>query len=119
MKIWHGLGLLGLGLAAAAVIKLDALKAFQPGLGAAPPAPTVGLQKCLADGRVIYTDGSCPAGSRPQALDGGTLSVVSSPPPPARAAAPGQPALPHARDALLDPQGVDIRQRRMDAVIGQ
>lgn len=119
MRIGHVLGLLCLGLAAVAALNLDEWRALRQRWGAAPAAPAAALHKCLRDGRVSYTDAACTQGSSRQVLEGGTLSVIASPPPPARAAAPGMPNARDARDALVDPQAVDIKQRRMEAVIGQ
>ncbi len=85
---------------------------------AVPSAAEAGLRKCQAAGRVLYTNGSCPAGSREQGVEGGTVSVVAAPrmaPAPAAAAS----RLPNVRDLLQGDAGVDIKERRMEEVIGR
>ena len=56
--------------------------------GAATPSAAPGPRKCIGPDRVLYTDGACPAGTRAQALGGGSLSVL----PAAPVAAPTTPA---------------------------
>ena len=57
-----------------------------PGAGA--PATAQGPRKCVGPERVLYTDGACPAGTRAQAVDGGSLTVLPAAPAPARAQVP-------------------------------
>jgi hypothetical protein len=123
MGIRELVGLLCLaGVAAAAwwqreALGLAPLGRLMPLAAEAPAASAAGLRKCMVGGQLLYTNGNCPAGSREQAIQGGSVSVVASPravPAPAPAAS----RLPHVRDLLLDPQGADLEDRRMDAVIG-
>jgi hypothetical protein len=89
------------------------------------PLQTVspGLKKCRQGDKLVYTDGPCPAGSKPETISG-NVNVVSMPKPaPAQAAAaPGKPAsgalarLPNVRDALHDP-GPTIREKAMERAI--
>lgn len=67
--------------------------------GAAATSPAA-PRKCRTATAVIYTDGACPAGSREQTLDGGTVSVVPGQRPPAAAAAEA-PAAPASARSLL------------------
>jgi hypothetical protein len=115
-------GLAGVALAVAAVwFWRDALAPPRAWLSwrTAPEAPSAagaGLHKCIDAGRVLYVNGGCPAGSHEQALGGGTVSVVARTPAPTGAAAS---ALPNARDLLLDPRGVEIKDRRIEEIIGK
>lgn len=115
-------GLLCLALTAAAAWWFRDRLGLQQALMAAPEAPSASaadLRKCLADGRVVYTNGKCPAGSQVQALTGGSVSVVASPRPLLPPSA-GTATLPNARELLLDPRGAaELKDRRMDAVIGK
>jgi hypothetical protein len=72
-----------------------------------------GLHKCLQADRVLYTDAPCPTGSRAQGV-AGQLSVVPAAPAPAGASAPNG-----ARPLLRQMDTGELRQRQMDAVIGQ
>lgn len=60
-----------------------------PNLGTAAGAnPAAAARKCVGAGALVtYTNGPCPAGTREQALDGGTLSVLPAVRAPAAAAA--------------------------------
>lgn len=53
-----------------------------------PAAATTQPRKCRNGDQVIYTDGPCPAGTREQALAGGTVTVLPGP----AAAAPASAA---------------------------
>jgi hypothetical protein len=88
------------------------------------PAPAAeargGLRKCLKGGQVLYTDGACPEGSKPQAVDGGAVTVV-----PGRGLSlPTLPALtgasvPTARELLAPPGGTNLREQRMEKIVGK
>jgi hypothetical protein len=84
--------------------------------GATATSPP-GLRKCMAGERVVYTDGACPRGMRGQAFDG-ALSVVPAGPA-ARPVEPAASTLPHARTLLAPPGGPDLKEQRIDAVIGR
>jgi hypothetical protein len=66
---------------------LGPLRQLLPAVGPASPGlPRLGrgaddaARKCVGpDATVTYTDGTCPAGSRAQPLDGGSLSVLPAP----------------------------------------
>ncbi|MDE2369738.1 MAG: hypothetical protein KGN16_12280 [Burkholderiales bacterium] len=86
------------------------------GLGASLAAQSAALHKCLAAGRpVLYTADACPAGSREAAVQG-AVTVLPAAPQPAAAAAS---APPHVRDRLVGPDPGDLRDKRMDAIIGR
>lgn len=109
-------------------------KAFQFDNGTVrePPAPasgpaidvSPGLRKCRQGERVVYTDGPCPAGSKPVTL-GGTVNVVPGTRP-AEAAAPGPGASqppgarrpPHVRDLMHD-SGPTLNEQAMERAMQQ
>lgn len=65
--------------AATAPTPFDANDRSEPQHKAAPGANASarpGLRKCLQGGQVSYTNGDCPAGSREQAVTGGTVTVM-------------------------------------------
>jgi len=72
----------------------------------AQPLPVGELRKCVRGADTSYTNDACPAGSKEQALNKGTLTVLSAPPKPA-APAP-QPA--------PDPT---LRQKAVDRALNQ
>lgn len=85
---------------------LPRLRAAWPGAtvkpaGALPaPAAATRARKCLqADGSMVYTDGSCPAGTREQPMDAGSLSVLPAAPRPPEPK-PSAPDRARALDAL-------------------
>ena len=86
-------------------------QAAQPDAASQPFAGS--LHKCLQGNRVLYTDAPCPAGSQSQAV-AGSLTVV-----PAVPAATGASAPANARPLLRQLDSGELRQRQMDAVIGQ
>lgn len=83
-----------------------------PSGGAATAQP----RKCVGPDRVLYTDGACPAGTRAQAVDGGSLTVLPAPaaaerrPGPAAAASVQTPLRRLAGDGGLP----DQTDRRVD-----
>ena len=93
-----------------------------PGENAAPPtAPTLqaaGVHKCVGAHGTVYIDGTCPAGSREVAANGGTMTVTSFPKPtPAPASSVlGGPLVktmdPDERDRLRDKAIDDATNRR-------
>ena len=115
---WHFRAPLGLSQLISAIHPTDPTRA----------AAAAGARKCLSNGKVTYTNEACPAGSREQALSGGTLTVLKAAPvvPPAvpsavpsadpstNASAPAQ-----VRSSLLDPKAPNVREQRMEAVIGR
>lgn len=116
-----------LGLATGpAVADLPGAAAVGRLLDAAPapsrPAPQAsnggGVRKCLVKGEVLYTNGDCPTGSREQAVSGGTVNVLAAPSASPRAASePARP--PHVRDLLVKPDEVNLKDKRMEAIIGK
>lgn len=76
-----------------------------------PEAPAARARKCVAGAEVVYTNDTCPPGTREQALQGGTVSVL----PAAPAAAPAVSA-PQAPLRRLAGEGLaaDGQDRRVD-----
>ena len=67
----------------------------------APAAAAVGgrLRKCRSGGQLLYTDGACPPGSREEAADGGTVTVLPAVKPAAASAAAAPASAPAASAA--------------------
>jgi hypothetical protein len=86
--------------------------------GMAPARQATSVRKCVAGAQVLYSDGACPAGSRETTTGGGTVTVL-----PALRVQPGGGAaskpLPNVRDLLVDPQAADLKDKRMEEVIGK
>lgn len=57
------------------------------------PAPATTLRKCRGAGSVVYTDADCPAGTRAERVEGGSLTVLPAPPSARPAAASAVPPL--------------------------
>lgn len=76
------------------------------------------LRKCVVQDEVLYTNGECPAGSRQQAVAGGSVSVLPAAPVAAPASAPRGPNK-HVRDLLVKPDEVNIKDKRMEEIIGK
>ncbi|MFT3817916.1 MAG: hypothetical protein QM750_09860 [Rubrivivax sp.] len=88
--------LLGAGLAAWAWWPRvqPALRGWLPAAVTAAPMPSAipktsaaPLRKCRRGAELLYTNGDCPRGSREEAVDGGSLSVLPAAPAPAPAPA--------------------------------
>lgn len=77
-----------------------------------------GVRKCVVKGEVLYTNGDCPAGSREQAVSGGTVNVLAAPNAGARAAS-GPQRPPHVRDLLVKPDEINLKDKRMEEIIGK
>jgi hypothetical protein len=81
-------------------------------------APAARTRKCVrveagvGEGAITYTNDACPPGTREQALQGGTVSVL--PAPPAPAASPAQAPL---RRLAGEGQPADGQQRRIDEAL--
>lgn len=97
------------------------VRAWWPAALPALPAPAVPAvrahtRKCVSLGggvaAVTYTDDTCPPGTREQALQGGTVSVL--PAGPAPAASPAQAPL---RRLAGDGPPADVQQRRVDEAL--
>jgi hypothetical protein len=73
---------------------------------------TAGLHKCVQGSQVLYTDGACPAGTRPLAVTGGAVTVV----PGTRAAAPAA-SVPNVRDLLVPKEETSLRDKMMERTI--
>lgn len=93
-----------------------------PALAAPGAAASAGAtpRKCVQGGRVLYTDGACPAGSREQSVRDDRVTVVPAMPVPASAGAAGPAAsLPNARDLLGRPDDGNLRDKRMERQMNQ
>ncbi len=103
--------LLPQGLRSAAEELRDAV----PKPGAAQKA-TAAVRKCVsAGGELLYSTEACPVGTREQAVQGGTVNVLSAAPRPAASAASAQPLL----RQLSDPEEIErLRERRMQLATG-
>lgn len=82
-------------------------------------APAVArTRKCVrgdgAEAAVTYTNDACPPGTREQALQGGSDSVLPAAPAPAPAASPARAPL---RRLAGEGQGADVQQRRVDEAL--
>lgn len=77
------------------------------------------MRKCVAGAAVVYTDGDCPAGSQPQLLSGGTVSVLPAQPVKTPGSSDAPARSPHARDLLVKPEEASLKDQRMDAIIGK
>ena len=128
----HTLKLLTLLIAAVTVLagawfawsKADlggALPSLSSLASADPAAPTTqSVRKCIQDGRAVYTDGDCPAGSRPQTIQTDRVTVLPAAPQPAAAAASAVgKRLPNVRDLLGTPADGSLKDKQMDRVIGE
>jgi hypothetical protein len=118
--LWPLFGLLAVLTAAGAVAAWQ----FRHSLGwAERGADAAGARKCVRNGQVVYTNAACPPGSRELGIAGGTLTVVKS----NAVAAAGAPTAPTAsasgaptvRDLLLDPKAANLKEQRIEAVIGR
>jgi hypothetical protein len=92
-----------------------------PAGGRWPEAPTAGpgLRKCERAGAVVYTDAACPPGSHERTVDGTRLSVLPAAPA-ARPVDAGPPAKTGTvRDLLGKPEDGNLKDQRMDRVIGR
>lgn len=74
------------------------------------------LRKCRGAGAPIYTDGDCPAGTRAEAVDGGTLTVLPAPRP-AAAAAPAASAQAPLRRLAGPDDSASQRERVLDQAL--
>ncbi|WP_088278900.1 hypothetical protein [Ideonella sp. A 288] len=83
--------------------------------GARPPG---GLRKCVGGGTVVYTDGSCPAGTQAQAVTGGTVTVMPAQPVPASADAPASRAS-TIRDLVMKPGEKTIQEMAVERATGE
>jgi len=81
---------------------------------AAPAAGSKALRKCTGGGVPVYTDGDCPAGTRAEVVQGGTLSVL----PAVRPAAPAEPAA-SAQSPLRKLAGPDDSAAQRERVLEQ
>ncbi len=90
-----------------------------PSLSAAAPA-LQSVRKCIQGGQALYTDGDCPAGSRPQTMQTDRVTVLPAAPKPAAAAASAAgKKIPNVRDLLGTPEDGNLKSKQMDKVIGQ
>lgn len=80
-------------------------------------APAKPPRKCLAtDGSLLYSTEPCPAGTREQALKGGTLTVLAAPPSPPASKASAQTLLQRLDDQAETER---MRERRMQKALGE
>ena len=89
-----------------------------PAKAPASPSPSGGVRKCVVKGAVLYTNGDCPAGSREQAVSGGTVNVLAAPNATTPAASVAQQP-PNVRNLLVKPDEVNIKDKRMEEIIGK
>ena len=113
------------------VSRLTGLTGFTGFTRSADPASAAadsGARKGVRNGQVTYTNEPCPAGSREQALSGGTLTVLKVAPAVSPAVSASQPsapqspaakALPNVRGLLPDPNAANMKDQRMEAIIGR
>lgn len=89
--------------------------------GAAPalPVATGAVRKCVGAAGVQYTNEACPAGSREQPLDGGSLSVLPAAPVQASAAVQGAGSAVSPLRRLSGPAVPDLQQRQVDQALGR
>jgi hypothetical protein len=76
------------------------------------------LRKCRGNGQVLYTDGGCPPGSREEAADGGSVTVLPAAPRAASAAPAASAQTPLRR---LAGEGVvpDQQERRVEQALNR
>ncbi|TAK79820.1 MAG: hypothetical protein EPO01_21950 [Aquabacterium sp.] len=100
-------------------------EAVAPSATTLPPPAAGKLQKCVSPGRALYTDGPCPAGTRPAEVRGGSVTVVA-PVPATTVAASASAAkgaasggLPTVRDVLLGSEAEmqALREKRESAIV--
>ncbi len=93
-----------------------ALQSALPDKGTAGAA----VRKCLAAGKVLYTNGACPSGAVDAPVNGGAVTVVEGQSVAARMAAAAPAAsIPTARGLLLGPEAARIKDKRMEEIIGK
>ncbi len=74
-------------------------------------------RKCVgANGELLYSTEPCPAGTREQALKGGTLTVLAAPPAPPASKASAQSLLQRLDDQAETER---MRERRMQKALGE
>ena len=91
---------------------LRSLSTPAPGSG-----PATGVRKCVDGGQTLYTNGACPAGSREQAVAGGSVSVL--PAPAAVVGGTGAAKAPGSggADRRADPSGPAAKDAQIDRLI--
>lgn len=87
--------------------------------GASAAKTSSALRKCVSGSKVLYTDGSCPAGSTEQSVGKGTVTVVAGQQAPGTATAEKSGSVPTARDIAASPNKSDIGEKRMERIIGK
>lgn len=109
-----------------AAVKQGVAARLKPTALSMPVVPSVagapGLRKCMLDGQTTYTNGDCPAGSREQAVTGGSLNVLPAAPVPASPDLQGAAPVGNVRDLLLKPDKqaeADLKAKRIDAIANQ
>jgi hypothetical protein len=85
------------------------------------PRPPGGLRKCVSPDKTIYTELSCPHGSKEQTIGGkGTFTVVpGQAPAPLAAAGPLAQQRKSVRDVLAPQAGVDLNAKRIERAVGE
>jgi hypothetical protein len=86
-------------------------------VAATPPRVPGTLRKCKKGSAVVYTDAACPAGTKEQALSGGSVTVLDSPKPPPQAAAGATGHGPTVRDWLGSPGEPTLREKHMERML--
>jgi hypothetical protein len=80
--------------------------------------PALGVRKCQVDGKLTYTNGACPSGSREQAL-GGSLTVMSLRAATTPLASPGAASHATVRDLVGHPGEATLSEKRIDESIAR
>jgi hypothetical protein len=90
-----------------------------PATTAIPKAGT--LRKCLRAGETLYTNSTCPPGSRELYVEKGTVNVVEGglAKPAAEAGAASEPRRKTVRDVLDMSDSAEMKQKRIDRVVNQ
>ncbi len=99
LPAWRSLLPPGVG----AALQGAATTATEAGAGVGLGSGATQARKCRRGEQILYTDGPCPAGTQPLALDGGSLSVLPAAPRPAPAeAAASAPGAAAQADRLVE-----------------
>lgn len=78
------------------------------------PQRSARARKCLRGNEVLYTNDSCPQGTREQLLSGGTLTVVPATPVESAAAPAAAASKSSVRDLLGAPDDGQLRERQVE-----
>lgn len=87
------------------------------GVKASAPASATGVRKCRRGASVTYTNGECPPGSREEAVDAGTVTVLPAERPGAPAASASATPLLRQWAGSVDPS--EIRDKHLERTVGK